>query len=214
MAEIQGQNSVDKRVETQDSPNTQQTTKQEEKKQNMAEESSTKEVIKKTLTSDAKKAGIRVTCKKLSKAARSMLAEIIADKMKYKGKQKAGFVSSFSDFLMTPFGESLINGMIGSGIPLMKDKLPEKFQGPAMIVAEELRVSAMATAGEEVLDTLTPMLGMMTDILTSSFSSMALGEEEEEAPAERIRVEAGNPSAVLQELEATGASTGTAATRR
>jgi hypothetical protein len=200
--EIRSQNSVDKKVETKDSPNTQQTTKQEEKK-NMAEELSTKDLVKKTLASDAKKAAVRVTCKKLSKAARSMIAEMIADRMKYKGKQKTSFVSSFSEFLMTPFGASMIDGLIGSGIPLVKDRLPEKFQGPAMIVAEELRVNAIATAGEEVLDTITPMLGMMTNILTDSFSSMVLSEDEDETPAERVRVENGSSTVAHQELEAT-----------
>jgi hypothetical protein len=67
--------------------------------------------------------------------------------------------------------------VLGAVLPQVKEQFPEKYQAILTEFGSELRIEAMAVAGEEAIDVAMPILGMAKTGLMTAIEGLVTSEE-------------------------------------
>lgn len=153
--------------------------KDSSKKDKMGTSKSAVEGVVDTLKSDGKKAAWRTFAKQIPKAARAGLLAF----MKAKGAKKA-WIKTASEMMDTEMGRAVISLMLGWAIYA----IPALRKDPrAAALAEEWRVEAMSTVGDELIQEAMihfgPVMSLMSDIPMPPTKLRVAGDEEVKAEA-------------------------------
>ena len=125
--------------------------------------------------SELKRAGVRVACRKSVKVAQDTLVSLFAaGKSKEETKRIRDGIASI---LSTELGKAGIGYVLGAVLPQVKEQFPEKYQAILTEFGSELRIEAMAVAGEEAIDVAMPILGMAKTGLMSAIEGLVTSEE-------------------------------------
>ena len=149
------------------------------KKETMATSKSAVEGVMDTIKSDGKKAVWRTFAKQIPKAARSGLLAF----MKAKGAKKA-WIKTASEMMDTEMGRAVVSLMLGWAIYA----IPALRKDPrAAALAEEWRVEAMATVGDELIQEAMihfgPVMSLMSEIPMPPTKVRVAGDEETKTEA-------------------------------
>lgn len=139
-------------------------TKSKDKKVSVEPEQNTTLIT--TLKSELGEAGYRVLTKKLLKGTKAAILKTLESK-----KESNEKVKMVSEFLDSDIGEFVLAELLGVIIP----NIPKISNDPrAQKIAEELRISAMADAGNLIADS---ALGTIVPMITSAIESLPKSSE-------------------------------------
>lgn len=139
-------------------------TKSKDKKVSVEPEQNTTLIT--TLKSELGEAGYRVLTKKLLKGTKAAILKTLESK-----KESNEKIKMVSEFLDSDIGEFVLAELLGVIIP----NIPKISNDPrAQKIAEELRISAMADAGNLIADS---ALGTIVPMITSAIESLPKSSE-------------------------------------
>lgn len=143
---------------------TKKETKSKDKKVSVEPEQNTTLIT--TLKSELGEAGYRVLTKKLLKGTKAAILKTLESK-----KESNEKIKMVSEFLDSDIGEFVLAELLGVIIP----NIPKISNDPrAQKIAEELRISAMADAGNLIADS---ALGTIVPMITSAIESLPKSSE-------------------------------------
>ena len=119
--------------------------------QNKEKEKSTMSKILDTAKKDGREVGKRVAVKKATEAATKGLAALISPG---EGKKEASARKSVEEALKTPAGQAVVSFLIGAVVPVVEDKIPEKYRSLANEAGQEARVQGECVLAEMFIDQL------------------------------------------------------------
>lgn len=141
------------------------------------------------LKNEAIEAAYRVAVTQIRKMMREFLAKQMAQSAKGKKAQEGAYNAAMA-FFSSEFGSAILGGVIGTLLPMVSDKLPEKYSVHVDRLAKEFRVDALTTAGNEVLELLKGSAGSLLEgtesILAALDAKTTSGMQVEEKSEETV----------------------------
>lgn len=98
-------------------------------------------------SSEATEAAVRTAVRQLIKLVRE---PVVAVMHRHIGPNDDSMRKSIGEFLKTPIGTAMLQGVIAGGLEVLP--LPENLSGKVALITREMRVGAMAMAGDAMAD--------------------------------------------------------------
>lgn len=139
-----------------------QPTEKEKEKKNMSSMN---------LKDEAIEAAYRVAVTQIRKMIQSFLADQMAKGARGKKAQENARSAAMA-FFSSDLGAAILCGVIGSLLPMISDKLPEKYTVHLDRLAKEFRVDAMTTAGNELIELLKGSAGSLMEGVSATLDTL------------------------------------------
>ena len=123
------------------------------------------------LKDEAIEAAYRVAVTQIRKMIQGFLADQMAKGARGKKAQENARSAAMA-FFSSELGAAILCGVIGSLLPMISDKLPEKYTVHLDRLAKEFRVDAMTTAGNELIELLKGSAGSLMDGVSATLDTL------------------------------------------
>ncbi len=133
--------------------------------------------------SDAQETAKRLAVIKMSKIIQDALVKALTQDLK--GKKKSDTMKAFHEFFATEKGMAVIQVIAGIGLPAVRKYVPQKYHAYLDITSKEMRIQGETTAVLSAIDTVEPLIKMLTGGIMDSFNSSG---------AELVRIETDAPA--------------------